>query len=380
MESWNRSRFSLGRALTVGMLLVASTWVFSSGAAARVSATRMVSGFAGRLPKYTGSGSVGFSFYNGAVPHWYQHDVPDFQKCLATYAPHVKLISADPKGDAATQTTQVQSMLTRGIKALILVPVALTPAAIITAAKRDNVPVIDYVNPVVGLQPGDVVALIGDGPQPIGHLQGKWILHHEPKGAQIAFINGDLATQYAQLMRQEQLKVLQPAFKSGRFKLVADKGAVNWDGTNAQKLMAAVLVAHPKVTAVIAGADFLAAGVINALKNVGRAGKVDIIGLDADPIGAQNILLGYQKATVIKSSDNEAKVGCQALMYTLANKPVPKKFFPKTWSIHTAPIPFKDTPVKVVTKKNIALAIKWGILTKQQMCQGLPKSVGPPCS
>jgi D-xylose transport system substrate-binding protein len=380
MNSWTRPRSHLIRAGgAVLAVLVASGWSYSHAALASHPAAKMVSGFAGTLPQYTGGGKVGFSIYNGAVPHWNQHDIPDFQKCLQTYAPGTTLISADPKGDAATQTSQVQSMLAQSIKALILTPAALTPAAIINAAKRDNVPVIDYVNPVVGMKKGDVVALIGDGPQPIGHAQGEWLLKHVPAGSQIALINGDLATQYAQLMRQEQLKVLNPAIKAGKYTLVGDKGAANWDGTNAQNEMAAVLVSHPNVKAVIAGADFLAAGVINALKTVHKAKKVKIIGLDADPIGAQNILLGYQAATVIKSSDNEARVGCQALMYTLARLPIPKKFFPQTWSIKTAPIPFKDTPVKVVTKKNLSLAIKWGILTKQQMCQGLPASVGAPC-
>jgi D-xylose transport system substrate-binding protein len=380
MGTWTKPRSHLVRTGAAMLTVVlASGWSYGHVALASRPAATMVSGYAGSLPKYTGGGKVGFSIYNGTVPHWNQHDIPDFKKCLARYAPGTTLITADPKGDAATQTTQVQSMLAQGIKALILTPAALTPSAIINAAKKDSVPVIDYVNPVVGMKKGDVVALIGDGPQPIGHEQGEWVLKHVPAGSQIALINGDLATQYAQLMRQEQLKVLNPAIKSGKYTLVADKGAANWDGTNAQNEMAAFLVAHPNVKAVIAGADFLAAGVIKALQAVHKAGKVKIIGLDADPIGAQNMLLGYQAATVIKSSDNEARVGCQALMYTLAGQPIPKKYFPATWSIHTAPIPFKDTPVKVINKSQLQMAIKWGILTKAEMCQGLPKSVGAPC-
>jgi D-xylose transport system substrate-binding protein len=353
----------------------------TSAVPSSANSVKTVPGFAGTLPYYAGTGKVGFSIYNGAVPHWTQHDIPDMKKCLKTYAPGMSLVTADPKGNAQLQTTQVQSMLAQKIKVLLLTPAALTPTAIINQAKQAGVPVIDYVNPVEHIAKGDIVALIGDGPVPIGTEQGKWILaQHYPKGTQIALINGDLATQYAQLMRTAQLKVLKPAIASGALKVVTDKGAVNWDGANAQKLAAAMVVAHPDVKAIIAGADFLAGGVIEALKAAGKAGKVDIIGLDADPIGAQNMLLGTQKATVIKSSDNEAKIGCAAIIYTLAKQPLPKSIFNATWSEQTGAMPFRDTPVKVIEKGQLSQAIAWGILTKSDMCKGLPSSVGAPCS
>jgi ABC-type xylose transport system substrate-binding protein len=364
-------------AATAGLIAV---FAALTAAPSSASPAKTVTGFAGTLPFYDGSGKVGFSIYNGAVPHWTQHDIPDMKKCLKTYAPGMSLVTADPKGNAQLQTTQVQSMLAQKIKVLLLTPAALTPTAIINQAKAAGVPVIDYVNPVEHIAKGDLVALVGDGPVPIGTEQGKWILkQHYPKGTEIALINGDLATQYAQLMRTAQMKVLKPAIASGALKVVTDKGAANWDGANAQKLAAAMTVAHPNVKAIIAGADFLAAGVIEALKSTGKAGKVDIIGLDADPVGAQNMLLGNQKATVIKSSDNEAKIGCVAIIYTLAKQPLPKSIFNATWSENTGAMPFRDTPVKVIEKGQLQQAIAWGILTKSVMCKGLPKSVGAPC-
>ncbi|WP_371417934.1 substrate-binding domain-containing protein [Acidisoma sp. L85] len=83
--------------------------------------------------------------------------------------------------------------------------------------------------------------MVGDGPVPIGVAQGKWVETTQPAGAEIALINGDLATNYAVLMQKGQKSVLQTDFDSGKFKLVADKGAVNWDPSDAQKQAAAVL-------------------------------------------------------------------------------------------------------------------------------------------
>jgi D-xylose transport system substrate-binding protein len=342
-------------------------------------ADNLVDGPAGKLPLYDGEGTVGFDIYNGAVSRWAQHDIPNLTACLAAYAPKVKLVTADPRGDAATQMGQVQSMLVQGINVLLITPAALTPTNIVGAAKQASVPVIVYLNPPVGLQDGDVMALVGDGPVPIGVAQGKWIHDTQPAGAEIALINGDLATNYALLMQKGQKSVLQADFDSGKLKLVADKGAVNWDPSDAQKQAAAVLVSNPDVKAFVVGNDGLAGGVINAIKNAGKTGQIAVIGLDGDVQGTQNILQGAQTATVIKSFNDEMNNACIAVVYALNKQPVPKDKFDAVWDDQTAPIPFKDIQVTVIDKTNLQKAIDIGSVTKDAMCQGMPAGIGAPC-
>jgi D-xylose transport system substrate-binding protein len=353
--------------------------VLAGTAALDAAAAATVDGPAGKLPSYDGEGIVGFDIYNGAVSRWAQHDIPNLTACLAAYAPKVKLVSADPRGDAAAQMSQVQSMLVQGINVLLITPVALTPTNIVAAVKRAGVPMIDYLNPPVGLAQGDVAALVGDGPVPIGVAQGKWVHDTQPSGAEIALINGDLATNYALLMQKGQKSVLQADFDSGKFKLVADKGAVNWDPSNAQKEAAAVLVSNPNLKAFIVGNDGLAGGVINAIKNAGKTGQIAVIGLDGDVEGSQNILQGNQTATVIKSFNDEMNNACVAVVYSLLKQPIPKDIFDAVWDDQTAPIPFKDIKVKVVDKSNLQGAIDIGSVTREAMCKGLPAGIGAPC-
>ncbi len=364
------------RLLAAGSLAV----IMAVGAPLNAYAQTLVDGPAGQLPLYEGEGIVGFSIYNGAVSRWAQHDIPNLEACLAAYAPNVTVVSADPRGDQATQMSQVQSMLVQGISVLLITPAALTPTNIVNAAKQSGVPVVAYLNPPVGLNEGDVAALVGDGPVPIGEAQGKWIQATQPDGAEIALINGDLATNYALLMQKGQKSVLQADFDSGKFKLVADKGAVNWDPANAQKEAAAVLVSNPNVAAFVVGNDGLAGGVINAIKNAGLTGKVAVIGLDADVQGSQNILQGLQSASVIKSFKEEMNNACVAVVYSLHKLPVPAEIFDTVWDDQTAPIPFKDVVVEVVDKTNLQKAIDVGSLTKEAMCEGLPADIGAPCS
>lgn len=364
-------RLAVGLALTAA--LMAST-------AAAYAEPVLVDGPAGKLPQYTGDGAVGFDIYNGAVSRWVQHDIPNLTKCLAAYAPKVKLITADPRGDANTQTKQIQSMLVQGINVLLFTPAALTPTNIVAAAKQNGVPVVEYLNPPVGLNDGDITALVGDGPIPIGVAQGQWIEKTQKDGAEIALINGDLATNYALLMQKGQKSVLQKDFDSGKFKLVADVGAVNWDPSDAQKKAAAILVSNPNVSAIVVGNDGMANSVINAIRTAGKLGQVAVIGLDGDQQGTQNILQGYQSATVIKSFNEEMNNACVAVVYALNKLPMPKEVFDTMWADQTAPIPFKDVKVEVIDKSSLQKAIDIGSITKEAMCDGMPAGIGAPCS
>jgi D-xylose transport system substrate-binding protein len=373
-QSFGRKTMQSGKLRSVAAAAAVAALIGGAAHAADVD------GPAGKLPQYTGQGLVGFDIYNGAVSRWAQHDIPNLTACLKAYAPNVKLVTADPRGDAATQMSQVQSMLVQGVNVLLMTPVALTPTNVVQAAKRSGVPVIVYLNPPVGLHDGDINAVVGDGPIPIGVAQGQWIEKTQPDGAEIALINGDLATNYALLMQKGQKSVLQKDFDSGKFKLVADKGAVNWDPSDAQKQAAAVLIANPNVKAFVVGNDGLSGGVINAIKNAGKTGQIAVIGLDGDVQGSQNILQGNQTATVIKSFNDEMNNACVAVIYALNKTPIPKDKFPDTWNDQTAPVPFKDIDVTVIDKSNISKAIDIGSVTKEDMCKGLPAGIGAPCS
>ncbi len=329
---------------------------------------------------YSGKGTVGFSIYNGAVTRWYRYDIPDIKKHLAKYAPGVTLQSYDPKGNAATQLQQVRSALVKGIDFLLLDPVEVTPTSITKQAKQAKVPVLLYLNPPQKLPADQTIGLIGDGDLDVGTIQSKWVLDNVPQGGEVAIISGDLATVYAQRERQGAIEGLQSAFDSGRLKLVGDQGAVNFDPANAKKLAASVLVAHPDIDAFIVANDDMSIGVIKALNQVGKAGKVKVIGLDGLATGAQAILQGTMSATVVRSFDSQADAAAKIIAYTLAKKSYPKGLFNATYDYKQPKIPFVKVPFTLVTKDNLDLPITYGNLTKAEMCKGLPSSVGAPCN
>jgi ribose transport system substrate-binding protein len=55
----------------------------------------------------------------------------------------VKVVTVDAKGDAATQVSQIQDLITRGVDALIYIPAGATAAGVpVKAAKEAKIPVV----------------------------------------------------------------------------------------------------------------------------------------------------------------------------------------------------------------------------------------------
>ena len=50
----------------------------------------------------------------------------------------VKVITVDAKGDAATQVSQIQDLITRGVDALIYIPAGATAAGVPVKAAQDG--------------------------------------------------------------------------------------------------------------------------------------------------------------------------------------------------------------------------------------------------
>ena len=49
------------------------------------------------------------------------------------------------------------------------------------------------------------------------------------------------------------------------------------------------------------------------------------------------------------------------------------------WDFDPAPMPFRDITVEVIEVDGLQKAIDIGYLTLEEMCEGLPATVGPPC-
>ena len=238
---------------------------------------------------------IGFSMDSLQLERW-QHDRDAFVARATQLGAEVLVQSAD--GNDATQVQQAEDLLTQGVDVLVVVPHNDDIAAsIVNSAKRQHVPVLSYDRLI---RNSDVDFYISFDNVRVGELQAKYLLDRAPKGNYI-LIGGSPTDNNAQLLRQGQMKILQPAIDRGDIKIVADQWSKDWLPSEALAHTENALTQnHNDVVAVVASNDSTAGGVIQALAEQKLAGKVLVSGQDADLAACQRIADGTQAMTVYK--------------------------------------------------------------------------------
>jgi D-xylose transport system substrate-binding protein len=156
----------------------------------------------------------------------------------------------------------------------------------------------------------------------VGELQAQYILDNAPIGNYI-LIGGSPTDFNAKLIRDGQLKILQPSIDSGKIKIVSDQWTVDWQPIEALKHTENALTKNNNdIVAIVASNDGTAGGAIQALEEQKLAGKVFVSGQDADLAACQRIVAGTQTMTVYKPIKLLAETAAKAAMAMIQNKPI----------------------------------------------------------
>jgi D-xylose transport system substrate-binding protein len=242
---------------------------------------------------------VGVSWNNYQEERWAKWDEPAIKAALtaggATYD------SNDAKSSAATQASNVETLIANGAKVVIILAqdgTAIKPA--VTAALNAGIPVIAYDRLI---EDPKVLYITFDNVL-VGKLQAEAVFAAQPKGT-YAVIKGNKADANADFLRSGMDQVIKAAVDAGDIKIPAGNEVYtdNWDPSKAQTEMEQILTANNnKIDAVLAENDGMAGGVIAALKAQGLAGKVPVSGQDGDTAALNRIALGTQTVDVWKDA------------------------------------------------------------------------------
>jgi len=202
------------------------------------------------------------------------------------------------EGNDSVQLQQAENLLTKGIDVLVVVPHdGQAAASIVEKAKQQNVPVIAYDRLILN---SDVALYVSFDNVRVGEMQARYLLERAPKGNYL-LICGSPTDNNAKLLHQGQMNVLQPAVDRGDIKIVGEQWATNWQASEALKHTENALTQNnDDLVAVVASADSVSRGVIQALDVRGLAGKVLVSGQDADIVASRFVAEGKQAMTVYK--------------------------------------------------------------------------------
>ncbi|WP_199443231.1 sugar ABC transporter substrate-binding protein [Umezawaea beigongshangensis] len=237
-----------------------------------------------------------------------------FDKPLLEAALKAEGLDADiqnAQGDNQKFTTLADGMINAGVKVLIIAsPNSEVGTAVAKKAEAQGIPTIDYDRLNLG---GVSKYYVSFDNTKVGELQGQGLvqglaqLAPDKKPAEIIQIEGAPTDNNATLFTSGQMKVLDPKYSAGDFKLVQNQPIDGWDNQKGGQVFEQILTGNgQKVDGVVAANDGLAGAVITVLKKYGLNGKVPVTGQDATAEGLQAVLRGDQYMTVYKPIDEEA--------------------------------------------------------------------------
>ena len=207
-------------------------------------------------------------------------------------------VSADAQGSATKQLADVESLITQGVDALIILAQdgdSIGPA--LDAAEAAGIPVIGYDRLIADPR---AFYLTFDNVE-VGRLQAQAVLDAAPEGNYV-FIKGSPTDPNSDFLRGGQQEVLQAAIDSGAITVVGEAYTDGWDPANAQRNMEQILTQNNnEVDAVVASNDGTAGGVVAALAAQGMDG-IPVSGQDGDKAALNRVAQGTQTVSVWKDS------------------------------------------------------------------------------
>jgi ribose transport system substrate-binding protein len=232
----------------------------------------------------------------------------------------VTVITVDAKGDSATQVSQVQDLITRGIKALIYIPAGATAAGVpVKAAKAANIPVI-CVDRTPPDAPGDT--FIATDSVSAAKTLGEYVGKITGGKGKIGILQGQLGTT-PEMDRDKGFNEALKDFPS--LEVVAKQPSKAWMQDEGFAIGQDMLQRHPDITVFFGRADALALGAARAIKVANVDHKVVVVGFDGDVAGLKAVRDGTLDATMTQQTQGMGKLALNSALDAISGKTLPKE-------------------------------------------------------
>ena len=279
-------------------------------------------------------GTVGVSMPTKTSSRWIA-DGNSMVSALAAKGYKADLQYADD--DMPTQLAQIENMITKGAKVLVIAAIdGTTLSDALQKAADKGIKVVAYDRLIVGSKNVDYYATF-DNFQ-VGVLQAQSIENalglKSGKGPfNIELFGGSPDDNNAFFFYDGAMSVLKPYIDSGKLVVRSKQmgmekvGTLRWDGAVAQARMDNLLSANygnAKVHAVLSPYDGLSRGILSSLKGVGYGSAAQpfpyVTGQDAEVASVKSMIAKEQSSTVFKDTRELAKVAANMVDAMMSGK------------------------------------------------------------
>lgn len=194
-----------------------------------------------------------------------------------------ELVKFDPQMDASVQAAQIDDMISMGIKALLFIPVDSAGSRNIMQACKDAGVYVVNIDNVVNENDYDVVdAIVASDNYGLGYVSGEDVVERFPDGANIGIMHSPTSESCIVTVNAFWDAIKEHAENPEVYVNVAEadgKGNMEQSFTQATD----ILQAHDDIDLFYCVNDQSAFGVIQAIKEAGKSGKISVYGKDGSP-------------------------------------------------------------------------------------------------
>ncbi|HAE23455.1 MAG TPA: sugar ABC transporter substrate-binding protein [Spirochaetaceae bacterium] len=200
-------------------------------------------------------------------------------------------------GGTKEQIAQINFLVNRQIDVLVVIAHDTEMIAGAIKQVRDaGIPVVAYDRMIMGVP---IDAYISFDNVEVGRLFGRALTAAVPRGRYLV-VNGSVRDINSSLVNAGLHEILDPLVASGRIQIGEEIWLQEWSFDEALEKIGAVFNKSTDFDAISCGNDQIAAAAIQLLSERRLAGRVAVVGQDADLISCQRVVEGTQLMTVYK--------------------------------------------------------------------------------
>jgi len=263
---------------------------------------------------------IGFSHVGMNAPYYLAMDKAARETAAARGVELIELVAEE---DISKQISDIESLLVKGIKGLIVNSTTeYGTMPIIKKVKAMGIPVVAIDRPLYG----DYMAYVGINQWKAGELQGEFFTKTLlPAGGNILMIIGDPGCPASIGRGNGMLSILDRPENKGKYKILATYKASYNQMLGMQKMEEGIAAYGDKIDLVYCANDSMALGALEALRNANMT-DVLVAGIDGQKEAYAEIMQGGQyKSTVINNSWEITQKAVNILVDYLTKKIQPKE-------------------------------------------------------
>lgn len=311
--------------------------------------------------------TIGFSWNNFNEERWSKFDEPAFVEAIesegATY------IKADAASSAEQQLTDVENLISQGADVIVILAQdtqAILPA--VESAISQGIPVIAYDR----LIEDDRALYLTFDNVGVGRIMAE-VLFEQVSAGNFAVIKGNGSDANSDFLRAGMEEVIGEAVTAGDITIVCEEYTDDWLAEVAQETMEQCLTQSDNdIQAALVENDGMAGGVVAALEAQGLAGEIPVTGQDGDAAALNRVALGSQLVSVWKDARILGEIAGEAAIAlargdALADIPLTIEFESPGGNTMIS-ILLDPTPI---TRDNLDLVVDGGVISQEDLCQGV---------